>query len=178
MSRVAMSVLLVGVFVGIMTWSALAQPDAPRAQGPDFTARLLGALRETEGCLKAEAVQFQDGRLAILAWFQNKDAAVRWYNNGFHQRMVAMTGGKPEDRQPLEHVKDPNQPLMVIASMVMDPANKRVPGPMPISEISIEIYTPVPGGAMIGGRLAPKGFEVPHMRELKTQPQDNEPAQR
>jgi hypothetical protein len=40
---------------------------------------------------------------------------------------------------------------------------------MPISQISIEMYTPLPGGAAVNGRLAPEGFNIPHFRNLDPQ---------
>lgn len=170
MKRALSATILAGFCVTAMGWSTLAQSgQAARPQPQDMSARLLAGLRDTQGCLKVEAVRFQDGRLAIMAWFENKAAVERWYHHEAHRRMISMTGANPDAHTPLQHVTDPDQPMLVIASMVIDPANQRVPGPMPLREISIELFAPVPGGATIGGRLSPEGFKVPHMRVLDVQ---------
>jgi hypothetical protein len=51
---------------------------------------------------------------------------------------------------------------MVIASMTPAPAPQIEGLPIPISQISIELFTPLPGGASINGRLSPEGFPVEH----------------
>ncbi len=151
-----------------------AAPTAPGGQPagrpgggqPDLGALLVQGLKETEGCLGVDAAQFQSGKNTIVAWFENKAAAVRWYHSPVHARLLGGMGANPEDGEPLEHVTDENTPIMVMASISFggEPA---VPGSMlPFSQISIEMYAPLPGGASINGRLAPKSFEVPHHRYL------------
>ncbi|TVQ60182.1 MAG: hypothetical protein EA378_12330 [Phycisphaerales bacterium] len=152
---------------------AAAQPADQRQmqQGgqPDIGAMLVDTLRSVEGCLGAEAAQFQNGKIAIIGWFENKAAAERWYNHPMHRRLM---GALPQDadaepRQPMQHIEDPDQPIMVIAAITFDPQNPRIPGPMPLSQISIELYAPLPGGAMINGRLAPEAFKVEHMNQIE-----------
>lgn len=41
--------------------------------------------------------------------------------------------------------------------------------PFPISQIAIEIYEALPGGAYIMGRFAPDGVKVAHMRDYTPQ---------
>lgn len=144
-----------------------AQPENPPAAGNpmDFGRMLVQGLKETEGCLGVETAEFASGKIAIIAWFKDVEAAKRWYNHPMHQRMVWMVGGDPSAREPLQHVEDPKTPVMVIAALTMG-GEQTIPGPMPISQISIEMYTPLPGGAMVNGRLAPKEFPVPHFRSL------------
>ena len=36
-------------------------------------------LRETPGCLGVEAARTQTGKNVIFAWFENKAAAMAWY---------------------------------------------------------------------------------------------------
>ena len=75
------------------------------------------------------------------------------------------TDGAKKADEPMEHIQDDNQPIMVIASLT--PAAKpELPGiNIPISQISIELFAPLPGGAHVGGRVSPKNFKVPHMRD-------------
>ena len=64
----------------------------------------------------------------------------------------------------MEHVDDEAQPVMVIATLT--PSDKpELPGmKIPISQISIELFAALPGGAQISGRVSPETFRVPHMR--------------
>lgn len=160
------------VFRALAGSEALAQPADQRQmqQGgqPDLGAMLVNSLRSIEGCLGAEAAQFQNGKIAIVGWFENKAAAERWYNHPMHRRFMGMLpqDANAEPREPMQHIEDPDQPIMVIAAITFDPQNPRIPGPMPLSQISIELYAPLPGGAMINGRLAPEGFKVEHMNTI------------
>ena len=167
-------VVAVGSGFGSFEETRAAQPAQPgqaetppqRGAQPDLGAMLVQGLKETEGCLGVDAAQFQSGKNTIVAWFENKAAAVRWYHSPVHARLLGGMGANPEDGEPLKHVTDENTPIMVMASISFggEPA---VPGSMiPFSQISIEMYAPLPGGASISGRLAPKAFEVPHHRVL------------
>jgi len=37
---------------------------------------------------------------------------------------------------------------------------------IPFSQISIELFSPLPGGAFVKERLAPEKFRVEHMRDM------------
>lgn len=142
-------------------------PSAPRAPGnagAGFATMLMQGLKSVDGCLGVEAAQTQSGKNVIIAWFRDAKAARDWYNHPVHLRMVGMVGQKPEDNKPLEHVAD-GVPVMVMATIT--PSDKpEIEGfPMPISQISIELYAPLPGGAAINGRLAPEAFPVEHMQD-------------
>lgn len=142
-----------------------AQPArAPGNAGAGFATMLMQGLKSVDGCLGVEAAQTQSGKNVIIAWFRDAQAARDWYNHPIHKRMVGMVGGDPELNKPLEHVAD-GIPVMVMATIT--PSDK--PGvegfPMPISQISIELYAPLPGGASVNGRLAPEAFPVEHMDE-------------
>lgn len=149
-----------------------AQPQTARPQQPggrpDMSRLLIEGLRASEGCLGADAAQLQSGKLAIIAWFKDVEAAKKWYYSETHARFMNAAGGDPEAREPMRHITDPNVPVMVIAAITMG-GEKVLPGPMPISQISIEMYTPLPGGAAVNGRLAPEGFNIPHFRILDPQ---------
>lgn len=141
-------------------------PSAPRAPGntgAGFATMLMQGLKSVDGCLGAEAAQTQSGKNVIIAWFRDAKAARDWYNHPAHRRMVGMVGANPDDNKPLEHVAD-GIPVMVMATIT--PSDKpEIEGfPMPISQISIELYAPLPGGAAINGRFAPEAFPVEHMQ--------------
>ena len=57
---------------------------------------------------------------------------------------------------------------MVIASLTFSDRPQIDGIPIPISQISIEVYQAAPGGAYINGKLAPESFKVEHMKNLTT----------
>lgn len=136
--------------------TAAAQP------GLDMGAMLVGALKTSPGCLGAEAMQTSTGKGVIIAWFEDAPAARAWYRHPVHMRMVTMASGPEaaQAHQPLADVAD-DTPVMVIATIT--PSDKpEIPGlPIPIKQISIELYTTLPGGAAFNGRLAPEAFPIP-----------------
>ncbi len=135
-----------------------------RADMSDFGALLVAGLKQTEGCLGVDVANFQSGKNTIVAWFENKEAAVRWYNAPVHQRMMGAVGGGGDT--PLKHVTDPDTPIMVMASISFNGPPAVEGSPLPFSQISIEMYAPLPGGASVNGRLAPDAFKVPHHKAL------------
>ena len=167
---IAASVLLVGG----TTIAVLAQqtPPAPPSQtpaperpaGPDFGRMLVDGLKNTEGCLGVEVALMQNaGMQSIIAWFEDKAAVERWYYSPTHRFMMSAVGDSVDNHTPLEFVEDPDAPVMVIASIrpMREGDEQAIPGPMPISAISIELYGPLPGGAAINARLAPAELDIP-----------------
>ena len=68
-------------------------------------------------------------------------------------------------RTPMKDVPEDGGPVLAIASITM--ADK-APGEittLPISQIAIELYRPLPGGLALGGRFAPSAIKVPGLRE-------------
>lgn len=141
-------------------------PARPQGGAPDFGDMLVEGLKDTDGCLGVDVAQFQSGKNTIVAWFENKEAVLRWYNHPVHTRIMMATGSNPEDGNPLAHVTDPDTPIMVMASISFNGPPVDPEGPIPFSQISIEMFAPLPGGASVNGRLAPKAFKVPHHRAL------------
>jgi len=141
------------------------QPAQPGQEGRgDIGAMLVRGLQATEGCLGVETASTAGGKNLIMAWFEDAEAARRWYSSPVHMRMVGMFGGEPKEKA-LEHVAD-GAPVLVIASLTMAEGDQRIPGsPMPISQIAIELYTTLPGGAFVNGRLAPEALHVEHMTD-------------
>ncbi|MGP1345201.1 MAG: hypothetical protein ACTS3F_00855 [Phycisphaerales bacterium] len=162
-----------------------SQPEQP--QPPKTPASPIGALgamlieqiKSVEGCLGVETASLPANRVSIIAWFEDAEAAKRWFHHPVHQRLM-FTGQQPgdiaEQRPPMEHVP-PGVPVMVIATLTLSD-RPQIPGvPIPISQISIELYTPLPGGASINGRLAPESLDIPHMRKIALpKPNADQPA--
>jgi len=163
----AVVILFAGIHMASQEPSA--SPDAGRQVEQDQPVQggqmpdLIGGLRETPG---VDAGRFMSGKQSIIAWFEDRDAVVRWYESDMHRGvMKSLAGGLPAE-EPLRHVEDDSGPIMVIATLTMAdrPHFESMPD-LPISQISIELYKPLPGGAFLGERLAPESFEVPYMRD-------------
>ena len=126
----------------------------------------LGAgLKATPGCIAVKSSAFGNGKqLASYAWFKNKAAVNAWYNSQMHRdAMKRFFPNMPGRPTALEGYKDSKSPLLVVATVT--PSDKAaVPGSaLLISQIAIEIYTPVPGGLAFGGGFGPNELEVPGM---------------
>lgn len=119
---------------------------------------LIAGLNTSPGCLGAEAASFSSGKLVIFGWFEDKKTALAWHDSEVHRRVSKrFSGGRKMDRPPLEHIA-PDVPLMVIASVKMDPPTQDAP---PRMMFGIEVYQPLPGGfSFQGGAFSPEGFQV------------------
>jgi len=53
--------------------------------------------------------------------------------------------------------------ILVLATMTMSHKPEIAGVPIPVSQRSVELYTPVAGGAAMHGRLAPRTLNVPGM---------------
>jgi hypothetical protein len=136
---------------------------------------LIKALKQIDGCLGVDAASWQSGKQSIVAWFENKDAVVDWYYSSVHQALIKNLVGDPDEAgEPLAHISDDEGPIMVLATLTLDRQSKGTGVRLPISQISIELFAPLPGGASVGGRLAPDAFRVPHM---KSYDQEDRPAE-
>jgi hypothetical protein len=126
---------------------------------------LVTALKGSPGCLGVETARTTSGKLVIFAWFEDKKAALAWYNNPVHQQ--AMKRFLPDAKRqgkPLAGVPDDSGPIMAIASLT--PSDKPAKeNPSPFKQIAIELYQPLPGGLAIGGRFSPEKMMVPPRKE-------------
>ncbi|MEM0983460.1 MAG: hypothetical protein AAGI17_05885 [Planctomycetota bacterium] len=156
----------IGISLGCLGLAAggwALSSGAQQPQGPDIGGMLIQGLNQTEGCLGVEAIRASGGRNAIIAWFEDKAAARRWYDSETHQRMMSLLNDE-EREEPMTAIPD-GTPLMVIATITPSAAPE-IPGvPIPIKQISIELFTPAPGGAMINGHFSPEGFRVEGMKD-------------
>jgi hypothetical protein len=161
---------------GVMADRPHEQPEAQA--GPpngDLGKMLIEGLKSTPGCLGVETAQTSSKKSVIIAWFKDARAARKWYYHPTHERMVAMTGGDVTENKPLEHVAD-NVPVMVMASITFSDRPEIEGIPMPIKQIAIELYAPLPGGAAVGGRMAPDAFPIKHMDGYPEPKEDEQPA--
>ena len=66
---------------------------------------------------------------------------------------------------PLEGVPDDVGPVLAIASITMATTAELEETSLPISQIAVELYTPLTGGLYLGGRFAPDSLEVPNLKD-------------
>jgi hypothetical protein len=132
---------------------------------------LIKELRATDGCLGVDACRWSSGRQSIAAWFKDKSSAQRWYVNQAHQRVLREHFEADDVRgKGLEHVPDGSGPIFVIATLTPSRTKSLANIDVSLSQISIELFAPLPGGMELGGRLSPAGFEVPHMHKIEPRP--------
>lgn len=140
-----------------------AKPQA-KGQMPD----LVKGLKETPGVLGVETARTSSGKNVIFAWFENKKAAVAWYKSPTHKFYMDMMGGA--GRPPMAQVPDDGKPILCIASLTPAKEQKVEGAPMNLSQISIELYSVVPGGASIGGTFAPATLKIPNHVSYEDEP--------
>ncbi len=152
------------------TLSVLGSKNAVRAQdpatepakkqGPGQMPDLVKGLKDTPGCLGVETARTQGGKNVIFAWFENKKAAMAWYRSPTHKFYMEMMGGSA--RPPMAQVEDDGKPILCIASITPSKEQKIEGAPYNIAQISIELYSVVPGGASVGGTFAPASLKIPN----------------
>jgi hypothetical protein len=168
------AILLAAIFSPGL-WLAIAAaepPQGPPQQPPDLVA----ALKGTPGVLGVDAARTVSGKQVIFAWFENKQAVLNWFYSETHQQVMRMlTPGASSGRKPLADVPDNSGPILAIASLTMtdkaqearsSPGNQVDGVQMPVSQIAIELYTPLPGGLAAGGRFAPGSVKVPGLIDV------------
>src|SRR5580765_3265666 len=162
----AVLMLVVGAPATIAT--IRAQGPTPQNQQGGFPD-LVGMLKATPGVLGVDAARgTMNGKMVIFAWFENKKAALAWYNSAGHQAlMTQFSGGARRPSGPMADVPDDGRPILAIASLTMP-----VPPPAHadlrslVTQIAIELYAPLPGGLAAGGRFAPSTVKVPGLIEV------------
>ena len=137
--------------------------DLTRSAPQNPLMALPDAIKATPGCLGVETAMTESGKMVIFAWFENKKAALAWYYSQTHQMLLKMGGGSSRPRGPMADVPDDGKPILTIASVTLARPQDGIPqtGLPAVSQIAIELYTPLPGGLAAGGRFAPAGVNVP-----------------
>jgi hypothetical protein len=142
------------------------------AQGPPpGMPDLIGMLKATPGVLGVDAAQTMSGKQVIFAWFENKKAALTWYYSEGHQKLIkTLASGGSSGRTPMADVPDDGSPILAIASITPS-TQPQVSGVLlPVSQIAIELYAPLPGGLAAGGRFAPSSVTVKGLVEVPLTP--------
>lgn len=130
--------------------------------GPQMGERLAAALRASPGCLGVDSGFMASGKAVIFAWFENKQAVLKWYYSDTHGQMAGLHfEERSGEYKPLRQIPDDTGPLLVIASLTPAAAPGIEGVNMPISQIAIEIYQPMPGGLSINGTFTPAPIKVP-----------------
>jgi heme-degrading monooxygenase HmoA len=169
MTRMIREVAAAAVLSLVIAVPAIVTLRAQQAQNgmPDMVA----GLKATPGVLGVELAQTTSGKNVIFAWFENKQAVLKWYYSDTHQALMAQFGSRRRPQGPLADVPDDGKPVLAVASVTLT-------GPPPTSagdlksvpQIAIELYAPLPGGLAVGGRFAPSTVKVPGMVEVPARP--------
>jgi len=166
--KILLPVFLLTATCLLLTEAGMAQnppTQTPRPGPPAGFPDLVGGLKATPGCLGVETARTASGKQVIFAWFENKEAAKRWYYSDTHMKAMQMgfPGHKPPE--PMQDVPDNSGPIMAIASLMMSDKPAAPGMALPVSQISIELYSPLTGGVFAGGRFAPDSLKVPGMKD-------------
>jgi hypothetical protein len=149
--------------------SSAAQPpakqDSPRKTQQPIFPDLGAALKATPGCLGVESARTASGKQVIFAWFENKKAVLKWYHSDVHKKVMRQFFPDLDYTKPLKDVPDDTGPIMAIASITFSDKNRVKETSLPISQIAIELYTPLSGGLHLGGRFAPDALKVPNIQD-------------
>ena len=157
-------ILAVGLAAIICSPGAvLMLAQAPPQVGGDLVA----SLKATPGVLGLEAARTQGGKQVLFVWFENKQAVLAWFYSDAHQALMqAYTPGASSGRMPLADIADNSGPILTIASITYADTGQVSGVKLPISQIAIELYAPLPGGLAAGGRFAPTTVNVPGLLEV------------
>ena len=136
----------------------------PNRDGRGFPD-LVGGLKTIEGCIGVVTAQTPDSKQCIFAWFENKKAVLNWYNSDMHQGVQEAFFPDEQEYTPLKDVPDDMGPIMVIASITFSDKEHFEATHLPISQIAIELYTPVSGGLFLGSKFAPAAVKVKNMKD-------------
>jgi len=157
--------IVVAVFAVLATFGLSAQ-SPPQLPFPD----LAGGLKATPGCLGVETARTAGGKLVIFAWFEDKKSVLRWYNSEMHRQVMRMAGAPHPNHVPLAGIADDSGPILAVASLTNSDQAPSKSLPLPVSQIAIELYQPLPGGVFVGGRFAPSSVKVPGLRDFTPAP--------
>src|SRR5438128_12610535 len=78
---------------------------------------LRGALEAIPGCLGPEAARTESGKEVIFAWFEDKQAVLRWYHSQIHKRTRRGAFRDFAPRGPLKDVTEVDGPILVMPTL-------------------------------------------------------------
>src|SRR5262245_26312355 len=167
MKRIQSHALALAILLGTGCACLAADPPAKDKGNDGPMPDLAAALKATPGCLGVETAQTASGKTVIFAWFEDKKAALAWYNSDTHRQvMKRFFSDYKSNRKPLADVPDDSGPIMAIASITLT-AKPTKENSLPFKQIGIELYQPLGGGLSIGGKFAPDKMKVPEARKDK-----------
>lgn len=146
----------------VLGLSVSARP-AVAQQAPEGFPDLVGGLKATPGVLGVETATTSSGKQVIFAWFEDKASVLRWYYSEMHRAAQDRFFPDRPPHQPLAHIADDSGPVMAIASLTWAESEQFEHMSLPVSQIAIELYAPLPGGVFLGSRFAPASLKVNHM---------------
>ncbi len=168
-SRVGAAAVCGALFLTTVTAWGQAPGTAAKPQGKvEGMPDLVGALKATPGCLGVETAKTSSGKQVIFAWFEDRKAVVKWYYSDTHRHVMNTFFPEQKYPKPLANVAEGGGPIMLIASITMADKPMFKETPLPISQIAIELYQPLPGGTSLGGRFAPAKLQIPHHRTYES----------
>jgi hypothetical protein len=161
--RLTREIVLIAALAAIVFSPAfLLAQGSGQPGGPD----IIGMLESTPGCLGVDAARTMSGKQVVFAWFESKQAVVNWVHSESHRSLMrAFAPGASAGRPPLADVPDNSGPILAVASITYSDAPKVEGVTLPVSQIAIELYAPLPGGLAAGGRFAPAAVKVPGLLE-------------
>ncbi len=167
MNRRTLREIAAAVVVAAVVYSPLLLANL-RAQGPPAgLPDLPGMLKATPGVLGVETARTSSGKMVIFAWFENKQAVLKWYYSDAHQGLLQQfSGSQRRPGGPLAGVPDDGKPVLAIASLTMPAPPQNGDVKSATTQIAIELYAPLPGGLAAGGRFAPSSVKVPGLLEV------------
>ncbi len=153
-SRTAYAAL--GLVLAVLWVGPAPAADEPPAAKSDKTAaptgdalfnqlgkELVKELKATPGCLGVETARTASGKSLVIAFFENKRAALKWFYSPTHRQAMELLeneyGGK---RKPMAGVPE-DVPVMAVASVKVGGKPFSEKAKLPISQIAIELYTPL-----------------------------------
>lgn len=144
--------IILGVGISNQTQQKYTVQDFPN---------LIKGLHETPGCLdvKVGGLGPKGQMQTIFAWFKDKKAVQAWYTSPMHvAAMKQFFPNMPGGSSVLPKYKDSDGPFLVVASVT--PGDKPIlpDSPLHVSQIAIEMYSPIGGGIAMGGSFGPKAL--------------------
>jgi hypothetical protein len=148
-----------------LTTAARADEKSKPAQAPrGSNLDIVAALKKVPGCIGVETAQATGGKRLVFAWFENKRAVLKWYYSDAHQQAMHSAFPDYDIRKPMQGIDENAGPILAIASITYAAKSHFKETAMPISQIAIELYQPLPGGVSLGGTFSPAALKVPGHR--------------
>lgn len=162
-AALSVSLLATGCAVSTPTSPAIGHsPDNGRIERAHAASvKIVDAIHEVDGSMGVHTARTHDGVELILAWFENRDAVLGWFEHPYHRKLLR-EAGRDEDGIAAQHFSDDSGPILVIASVAYEGSPGSLDGSMfddpdgrRPTRFSVEYYTPLSGGAYMVQPLAP-----------------------